>query len=96
MTDLCKEIARLGKGIGNENRYRILEALMGGPLTVGEIAEIVSMNQPAVSQNLKVLKSSELVEDKRRGKEVFYSVNVLYMTKLLRKMVMDIEKGKKK
>ncbi|MCA9373544.1 MAG: metalloregulator ArsR/SmtB family transcription factor [Candidatus Gracilibacteria bacterium] len=96
MTDLCKEIARLGKGIGNENRYRILEALMDGPLTVGEIAEIVSMNQPAVSQNLKVLKSSELVEDKRRGKEVFYSVNVLYMTKLLRKMVMDIEKGKKK
>lgn len=39
MTDLCREIAQMGKGIGNENRYRILEALMKGPRTVGQIAK---------------------------------------------------------
>jgi DNA-binding transcriptional ArsR family regulator len=47
--------------------------------------------QPAASQNLKVLKSANLVVDERRGKEVYYSVNVAYMAKLLQKLTKDVE-----
>ena len=94
MTDLCKEIAQMGKGISNENRYRILESIMKSPKTVGEIAEKVKLPQPAVSQNLKVLKETSLVNDVRKGKEVFYSINVSYMTKLLKKMADNVDKGK--
>lgn len=86
----------MGKGIGNENRYRILEALMRGPRTVGEIAAKVSLAQPAVSQNLKVLKSANLVFDERQGQEVHYSINVKYMASLLQKLAMDVQKTKKK
>ena len=96
MTDLCKEIARMGKGIGNENRYRILESMMKGPRTVGEIAEKAGLAQPAVSQHLKVLKSAELVLDERRGQEVYYSINVAYMANLLKKLAMNVERDKKK
>lgn len=92
MTDLCREIASMGKGIGNENRYRILEAIMKEPLAVGEVAQKVRLPQPVVSQHLKVLKSTHLVEDERRGKEVFYSVNVSYMASLLKKMAVDLPK----
>ncbi len=92
MSELCKEIARMGKGIGNENRYRILEAVMKGPCTVGEIAEKVHLAQPAVSQHLKVLKSANLVEDERKGKEVYYSVNVSYMADILKKLAKDVGK----
>jgi len=94
MSDLCKEIAKMGKGIGNENRYRILEALMKGPRTVGEIASKAGFAQPAVSQHLKVLKSANLVEDERKGQEVYYSINVTYTTDLLRKLAMDVSKSK--
>ncbi|MDP3795256.1 MAG: metalloregulator ArsR/SmtB family transcription factor [Candidatus Sungbacteria bacterium] len=94
MSDLCKEIAKMGKGIGNENRYRILEALMKGPRTVGEIAKKVGLPQPAVSQHLKVLKSATLVEDTRQGQEVLYSVNVVYMASLLKKLAADLSKKK--
>ena len=86
----------MGKGLGNENRYRILEALMKGPLTVGEIVAKTGFAQPAVSQNLKVLKAANLVEDERSGHEVYYSISVSYMTNLLRKLVMDVEQSKKK
>lgn len=96
MSDLCKEIARMGKGLGNENRYRILEALMMGPRTVGEIAAKTSFTQPAVSQNLKILKSSALVRDERQGKEVYYSISVAHMAKLLRKLAMDVLRSRKK
>lgn len=96
MSDLCKEIARMGKGLGNENRYRILEALMKGPKTVGEIANKVSLAQPSVSQNLKVLKTADIVTDERRGQEVYYSINVEYMTNLLRRLAVDVERSKRK
>jgi DNA-binding transcriptional ArsR family regulator len=91
MSPLRKEMEKLGKGIGNANRYRILEVLMRGSRTVGEVAASVRLAQPAVSQNLKVLKSASLVVDERRGKEVYYSVNVAYMAKLLQQLTRDVE-----
>jgi DNA-binding transcriptional ArsR family regulator len=96
MTDLCKEIANMGKGIGNENRYRILEAVMKGPLTVGDIARKTKIPQPAVSQHLKVLKSAKLVDDERKGQEVLYTVNVSYMAGILKKLVMNLPSNNKK
>lgn len=96
MSDLCKEIARMGKGIGNENRYRILETLMKGSRTVGEIAEKVGIAQPAVSQHLKVLKETNLAIDERRRQRVYYSINVAYMTNLLHKLAQNVGKNKKK
>jgi DNA-binding transcriptional ArsR family regulator len=95
MTDLCKEIARMGKGIGNENRYRILEVIMKGPKSVGDIAEKVHLPQPAVSQHLRVLKEANLVEDTRQGQEVLYSVNVSYMASLLKKLTVDLPNKRK-
>lgn len=98
MSPLRKEMEKLGKGIGNTNRYRILEVLMRGSRTVSEVSASVKLAQPAVSQNLKVLKSSGLVLDERRGKEVYYSVNVAYMARLLKKLSEDVERcpsGKK-
>lgn len=94
MSDLCSEIARMGKGIGNENRYRILEALMRGPRTVGEIAVKTGLAQPAVSQHLKVLKEADLVASEREGQEIAYSINVAYMAKLLKKLAESVEQGK--
>ncbi len=86
MTDLCKEINEFGKGIGNKSRYRILESLIKGRKTVGELVRIVELSQPAVSQHLKTLKGSGLVVDERRGQEVYYSVNAEYLLGLLKNL----------
>lgn len=94
MSDLCAEIQKLGKGIGNNCRYRVLEALSGGPKTVGELVKSVKMSQPAVSQHLKILKSSNLVVDEKKGKEVFYSLNSGYMLSLLGKFTKNLKKGR--
>ncbi len=95
MTDLCGEINKFGKGIGNASRYRIVEALFKGPRTVGELTKIVKLSQPAVSQHLKVLKSSELVVDERRGKEVFYSLDTAHTLTLLKKLATEVQKQRK-
>ena len=96
MSDLCKEINKFGKGIGNAARYRIIEALLKGRKTVNELTRIVKLSQPAVSQHLKTLKACDLVIDERRGKEVFYAVNTEYTLMLLKSLVSDIDRQKKK
>lgn len=90
MGDLCLEIAALGKGIGNTTRYAILEALMKKPCTVGEIVKAVRLSQPTVSQHLKVLKAAKLVTDDRQGQQVFYALDVAYMTGLLKRLALDV------
>jgi ArsR family transcriptional regulator len=95
MSDLCKEINKFGKGIGNATRYRIIEALLKGRKTVGELTRIVKLSQPAISQHLKTLKACDLVIDERRGKEVFYAVNAEYTLKLLQSLIKDMHKQKK-
>lgn len=95
MTDLCNEVERFGKGIGNTSRYRIVEALFRGPKTVNELVKATGFSQPLVSQHLKILKSCELVTDERNGQEVLYALNAEYTMKLLHKLTQEMQKGKK-
>jgi ArsR family transcriptional regulator len=95
MSDLCKEINKFGKGVGNATRYRIIEALISGRKTVNELTKIVKLSQPAVSQHLKTLKACDLVIDERRGKEVFYTVNTEYTLNLLKSLISDMNAPKR-
>ncbi len=95
MTDLCDKINKFGKGIGNEHRYRMLQALIKGEKTVGELVEFIGLSQPAISQHLKTLKESELVIDERRGQEVYYSLNTEHTLALLTALVRDMERSRK-
>lgn len=95
MSALCDKIEKFGKGIGNASRYRILEALIKGRKTVGELVKIVKLTQPAVSQHLKTLKSCDLVIDERRGQEVFYAINTEHALELLKNLVTQMQKEKK-
>ncbi len=92
MTDLCNEIEKFGKGMGNSSRYRIVEALFKGPKTVGELVKAVKQSQPAVSQHLKTLKSCDIVVDERKGQEVMYSLNSSYVLNLLKSLAGEISR----
>jgi DNA-binding transcriptional ArsR family regulator len=96
MSDLCDEIQKLGKGISNAARYYILESLVSGPKTVGELVKIANLSQPAVSQHLKTLKACNLVEDEKKGQEVYYSLNTEYTLKILKSFLTNLSKSPKK
>ena len=96
MPDLCNEIEKFGKGIGNTSRYRIVEALFHGPKTVGQLVKAVKLTQPAVSQHLRTLKACNIVLDARHGQAVSYSLNNEYVLKLLKSLSSELaRKGKK-
>jgi len=48
--------------LGEPNRLRIIELLREGPLTVGEIANLLELRQPQASKHLRVLSDAGFVE----------------------------------
>ncbi len=62
------------KAIAHEGRLQILCVLVGNELTVGEIVERVKISQSAVSQHLARMKSAGVLESRRSGNQVYYSV----------------------
>ncbi|MBR4812400.1 MAG: winged helix-turn-helix transcriptional regulator [Lachnospiraceae bacterium] len=63
------------KVIGDDTRLRILASLRGRELCVSDIANVVDMSKSAVSHQLRVLSSADLVKGRRKGKNVYYSLD---------------------
>jgi len=64
--------ARILKALGHASRLMILEELAGGEKCVADLTEAVGSDMSTVSKHLSLLKSVGLVEDQRRGTQVFY------------------------
>lgn len=61
--------------MGDRTRRAILERLAERPSAVGELAAQLPVSRPAVSQHLKVLKESGLVDDETVGTRRIYRLN---------------------
>lgn len=74
MEENLYDLAELFKVFGDSTRIRILFALFERELCVAEIAEELSMNQSAISHQLRILKNSKLVKSRRDGKQMIYAL----------------------
>ncbi len=70
--DMLYDLAELFHIFGDSTRIKILYALFESEMCVCAIAELLSMNQSAISHQLRILKQSKLVGCRREGKTVFY------------------------
>ena len=68
------DLAELYKVFGDSTRIKILYVLFEAEMCVCDIAQLLGMNQSAISHQLRVLKDSKLVKNRRDGKTVFYSL----------------------
>ena len=62
------------KALAHPLRWRILTALVQGERNVGEIEQVTGIGQPALSQQLGVLRKAALVTTRKDAKLVFYSL----------------------
>ena len=68
------DLAELFKVFGDSTRIRILFVLFEAEVCVCDLAETLGMTQSAISHQLRILKQSKLVKNRREGKSVFYSL----------------------
>ena len=64
----------LYKIFGDSTRIKIMYLLLRSEMCVCDIADVLNMNQSAISHQLRVLKQNKLVKNRREGKSVFYSL----------------------
>lgn len=64
------------KALSDPTRRAILDILKDGAKTAGEIGSRFDMTGATVSHHLSVLKEAGLVSDDRRGKYIYYELNV--------------------
>ncbi|CNL39977.1 ArsR/SmtB family transcription factor [Yersinia frederiksenii] len=60
--------------LANEDRLLLLCQLSQGEKAVGELEAALGIRQPTLSQQLGVLRSDGLVNTRRDGKRIFYSI----------------------
>lgn len=72
--EVLYDLGDLFKIFGDTTRIKILYVLFESEMCVCDLAQILNMNQSAISHQLQVLKQSKLVTFRREGKSVFYSL----------------------
>jgi len=64
------------KAMAHPTRLFVVEKLVDGPRCVCELTEMVGADISTVSRHLALLRNAGIVEDERRGNQVFYSLRV--------------------
>ncbi len=81
--ELSEELAKLAWAVAHPSRVRILRLLLARDTCVcGEIVDELPLAQSTVSQHLKILKESGLVQGEVDGPKVCYCVNLAKLKKL--------------
>ncbi len=78
MKNKLNTMAAFFKALGDPKRLKMIKMLasnMDEILCVSDVAERLGISQPAASQHIKVLKTTGLLNENRRGFRVYYSIN---------------------
>ncbi len=73
MTD--EQMIEALRALAHPVRLRIMQALSGTERNVGEIDEAAEIGQPTLSQQLAVLRKTDLVTTRREAKLVYYRID---------------------
>jgi ArsR family transcriptional regulator, arsenate/arsenite/antimonite-responsive transcriptional repressor len=82
--DLVEEMAGVFNALGHYNRLCIIYILandQNGALGVNDLAEMLGISQPAVSQHLKILKNVRIITSRKEANRMYYSFNREFMVR---------------
>ena len=72
--DILIDISDFYKALSDSTRIKIINLLRDNELCVCDISSILNLTKSTVSHQLKNLRDMNLIKNKKRGKEVWYSL----------------------
>ena len=72
--DSFARAASLFRAVGEVERLKLLDRLSDGEWCVTELAEAAGVGMSTVSQQLRMLRAERIVERRRTGKHIYYSL----------------------
>ena len=73
--DLFSQFARVGKALSHGNRLELLEFLAQGERSVDALATVSGLSVANTSQHLQQLRQAGLVQSRKQGLKVYYSLS---------------------
>ncbi len=89
---IFEQLARIGKAIANGNRLELLEFLAQGERSVDALAKVANLSIANTSQHLQVLRQAGLIQSRKEGQRVHYSLSderVVALLGLLRDLAQE-------
>lgn len=78
------KVAELFKALSDPSRVRIIGLLAHTEMCVGDLCVVLEMSQPAVSYQLRILRTLHIVRARKEGKHVFYTLDDEHIHQLFR------------
>lgn len=82
-TEKAQLIGRFFQVLSDPTRVRLIKALADGKWCVSDLVQALKMDQPAISHQLKYLRTLGLVNWEREGRHIYYTLD----NPLLREML---------
>jgi len=76
-----KKFVNIFKALADETRFRVLKLLQQRELCVCELMQVLGMSQPRISRHLSILKNAGLVNERRQGRWIHYSLKKEWIEK---------------
>ena len=84
-------VAELFRAFSDTSRVQILSAIVEQEMNTSALAELVGVTESAVSHHLRGLRQMRLVQSRRDGKEVYYTVDDPHIIALFQQGVRHIQ-----
>ena len=81
--DVAEHVAEVLRAVANPSRLQIVELLVPGEMSVGNIVRAVGEKQAITSQQLNMMKAKGVLGSRRDGSKVYYHIENKNVIKLL-------------
>ena len=80
------DLSNLFKVLSDPTRIKILSAIKEDELCVCDLGHLIGVSKSAISHQMKLLRSYDLVKGRKEGKMVYYSLNDPNISRLIDKV----------
>ncbi len=82
------------RALSDENRQKIIRLFFSQKeITVNDIASNFTLSRPTISHHLNLMRRAKLLNARKEGKEVYYSVNKEYVVGLFEAFLESFKKN---
>jgi ArsR family transcriptional regulator len=78
-------LAELFASLSDPTRVRILAALMGGEMNVGDLVQEIGLSKSAVSHQLRGLRDRRVIRTRKQGRQVFVALDDEHIVELFQR-----------
>jgi len=78
-------VAELFASFSDPTRVRILSALMGGEVNVGDLVQAVGLSKSAISHQLRSLRDKRVIRARKQGRQVFIALDDEHIKELFQR-----------